>query len=103
VEVLRGRNIYQVAFSVAVAPRPQPDPCAPIAAEVEQARAAIHAIDAEIRSLQDQLRLAAPSDKPRLRDMIAALRRERQSTEAVLADAERRLRFCRSPVLDPSP
>jgi hypothetical protein len=81
---------------------PQRDPCAPIAAEVEP-RAAIDAIETEIRSLQDQLQFASPSEKRRLRDMIAVLQREQRSTEAVLADAELRLRLCSAPVFNPSP
>jgi hypothetical protein len=103
VEVFRGPNIFRVDFGVDVAPPPQPDPCAPIAAEVEQARAAIEAIETEVRSLQDQLEFAAPAEKRRLGEMIAVLQREQRATEEVLAGAELRLRICRAPVFNPSP
>lgn len=96
VEVLRGRNIYEVAFSVDVAPPPLPDPCAPIDAEIEQARALVQAIETEIRSLQDQVLFAPPSERRRLRDMIDVLQRERRATEAALAEAQRRLRLCQA-------
>ncbi len=107
VEVLRGRNIYQVAFSVNVAPPPQPDPCAPIAAEVAQAQAAVDAIEADVRSLQAELQFAAPAVKRRLRDLIAALRREQRAAEAMVAEALTRLRLCeatwRGGAVHPSP
>jgi hypothetical protein len=66
-------------------------------------RAALGAIETEIRSLQDQLQFAAPDEKRRLRDQIALLQRERRASEAVLADAGFRLRPCQVHVLDPSP
>jgi len=62
---------------------------------VEAAQAAVDAIDAQIRQLQDELQHASPAEKPFIISEIRRLREERPVAMAAFEDARRALQTCR--------
>lgn len=91
------RNHYEIDGRFQLRPPPAPDRCQPQIDRVNQARGALAGLEATIRSLQEELREAPPSQKPFLIAEIRRIRREEMPVAAAaLEAAQRALARCRA-------